>query len=625
MGNYQSMKTACKKGRNFTMAWKLKTICAAILSVVGLNPVVYAQNSINATVLSGNHNGWLLQNSSNLGQADSGKLMDLSIILKARMNSNRQSLSDFARSVSDPSSPNYRHFATSATFMQDFSPTSNEVGEVKQFLVDNGFTIKNIFSNNLVIQAEAPIGVVEKTFNVTINQYQHGNKAFFANSQDPQVPSDIGSLIMAIAGMTTFSSFVNNTVNSSNYESAANETPPPPVDVSDQHGGVYGPQKVQDFYNINPLYKQGNGKGTTLAIATLANFRPEDASYFWKYYGVHHSGSVSIIPVDGGFDPTIPAPGADETALDVEQSGALAPGANIEVYEAPNTSPGFLDLFYRVAADNTADTMSVSWGEDEKYETPAYHAAMDQAFLEGAAEGISMFAAAGDNGAYDSGSQQLGVDSPASDPFITAAGGTIYPGMAYHKSGTEIIAEVPQESVWGWDWTLPYYADFGFNNENQWKQQAFPTGGGGGISNQWNLPWYQKGVPGVNSTGRNVPDISLNADPFAGYALYDSFSGGPYGSGWSFGWGGTSFVSPQLNGITALMDSIIGGRLGFLNPAMYHLASQGNAYGQGDSPFNDITTGDNWYYDAAKGYDDGSGIGSLNVANLEAAISQRNG
>ncbi len=611
------------------MSWKLKTLFAVVLSFVGLNPMVYAQTNSQTnskqTVLQGNHNGWLLQNSSDLGQADSGKLMDLSIILRAGNNPRGQSLNDFVKNVSNPSDPSYRHFVSSTSFKQNFSPSDDEVNLVKQFLIDNGFTIKNVFSNNLVIQVQAPIGTVERTFNVTINQYQHGNKTFFANYQDPQVPANISSLILAITGMTTFSNFTNNKAQSSNYESARSATSssvsPPPVKLSDQHGGLYGPQKVQDFYNVNPLYGHGNGSNTTLAIATLANFSPGDANYFWNYYGIIRSGNLNVIPVDGGFDPKIPAPGAGETALDVEQSGSIAPGANIEVYEAPNTSPGFLDLFYRVAADNTADTMSVSWGEDEKYETPAYHAAMDQAFLEGAAEGISMFAAAGDNGAYDSGGEQLGVDSPSSDPNITAAGGTIYPGMAYHKSGTAPIYDVKQESAWGWDWTLPFYSLFGYNNENQWKQQIYPTGGGGGVSNDWSLPWYQNGISGADITGRNVPDISLNADPFSGYTLYDSFSGGPDGSGWSYGWGGTSFVAPQLNGITALMDSIVKGRLGFLNPALYQLASQSNAYGKAESPFNDVTSGDNWYFAATTGYDDATGIGSLNVTTLEGDLA----
>jgi kumamolisin len=603
------------------MSWKLKAVSTSILTLAALSPLVYASGNGNHVALKGNTNTSLLANSTYVGQADSGKLMELSIILRAPNNASGQSLQSFAQSLSTPSNVQYRHFVSAAAFKKNFAPTDSQVSQVTQFLTDNGFTVKKVFSNNLVIQAEAPIGVVERTFNVAINQYQHGNQTFLGNTQDPQVPSSVGSLVLAITGMTTFSNFSANAINAGASE--ASTTPgfsAPPVNLADQHGGVYSPQKVQSFYNVNPLYQKGNGSGSTVAIATLANFNPSDADTFWSYYGIRRTGNLSVISVDGGFDPTVAAPGAGETALDVEQSGSLAPGANIEVYEAPNTNPGFLDLFYSVVADNTADTMSVSWGEEESYETPAYHAAMDQAFQAGAAEGISMFAAAGDDGAYDNGKQQLGVDSPASDPFITAAGGTIYPGIAYHHSGSDEIANVPQESTWGWDWTLPYYGLFGYNNQNQWKQQIFPSGGGGGISSQWAMPWYQQGLANVNTSGRNVPDVSLDADPFAGYTLYDSFSGGPDGSGWSAGWGGTSFVAPQLNGITALLDSIVGGRLGFLSPALYQLAQRSNAYGKSTSPFNDITGGDNWYYDATTGYDQATGIGSLNVANLEAGL-----
>jgi subtilase family serine protease len=119
-----------------------------------------------------------------------------------------------------------------------------------------------------------------------------------------------------------------------------------------------------------------------------------------------------------------------------------------------------------------------------------------------------------------------------------------------------------------------------------------------------------------NQPGRNVPDLSLNADPYTGYLLY-------FGGQWSSGWGGTSFVAPQLNGIAALLGQAAGSRLGLINPALYRLA-RNNGYNQ-KGPFNDITSADNLGFQAGPGYDPASGIGSINAANLARALSQDGG
>lgn len=600
----------------------LATACmVAAMAYAGISPALAAAkgNSNGNSTLTGNTDSSLLSQSTNNGAANPGKQMDISIILKTH-NYNGESLAQFVQSTEQPGNPNYHHFLTAKQFTQDFAPSAAEVQTIKDFLTSQGLTVTGAYSNNLVIQATGSIGAIEKTFNVTINQYQHGNKTFFANSSDPQVPSNIHDLILGITGMTTFSDFKTNAMNKASYTSQSSQVTFNKNGAPAEAPGQYGPAQVRSFYNINPLYRGADGKGQTIGIATLANFNPSDAYTYWKTYGVSNSTNrITVIPVDGGFPAGVHQPGAGETTIDVEQSGSMAPGANINVYEAPNTNPGFIDLFYKVAADDSVSVMSTSWGEWEGYETPAYHQMMNQAFQEGAAEGISMFAAAGDSGAYDQyyNQNKLAVDSPASDPYITAAGGTTYPAnLGFYQ--------VPQEQVWGWDYILNNYhafnALYGTNfSYGQAKSVFYPVGGGGGVSSTWATPWYQQGVPGVLSGGRNVPDISLNADPFTGYTIYDTFGSG--NTGWEAGWGGTSFVAPQLAGITALMDSYLGTKLGFLNPMLYQLAASPNAYGTSTSPFHDITAGDNWYYHGVKGYDDGSGIGSLNVTNLANAIA----
>ncbi|MEO9078138.1 MAG: S53 family peptidase, partial [Rhodanobacter sp.] len=412
--------------------------------------------------------------------------------------------------------------------------------------------------------------------------------------------------------------------------------------------GQYTVGDVAGFYNINPLYQRGiSGKGSTVAIVTLATFDPADAEDYWSAIGLATKPHrITQVHVDGGAGTD----GADETTLDVEQSGGLAPQADIIVYDAPNAGSGFVDAFARAVSDNKADSISTSWGSPEIFSFAALNVdgasntdttdagdlrAYHQIFLEAAVQGQSMFAASGDSGAYDTvrglgtgdGPSQfsapLTVDSPASDPYITAAGGTTLPVQFTNAAG-KVVLSIDKESVWGWDYLLPFVPS---------KDAVFATGGGGGVSVYWHKPLYQFFTFGTRSSesnqalvyndptdgpvtylklpshfaGRNVPDISLNADPYTGYLL--AFQGGLYSSG------GTSFVAPQLNGITALLRQSTGHRIGLWNPHIYLLQ---NIFGYGKwSAFNRVSTGDNWFYAGNGHYNPGAGIGTLNVANLD--------
>jgi subtilase family serine protease len=115
--------------------------------------------------------------------------------------------------------------------------------------------------------------------------------------------------------------------------------------------------------------------------------------------------------------------------------------------------------------------------------------------------------------------------------------------------------------------------------------------------------------------GRNVPDISFDADSLTGYLVY--YTSDVTGFGTNPYTGGTSVVAPQLAGVTALLDQYVGQRIGFLNPTLYGLAASGQAYSGGtNAPLNQITAGDNWFYSGSKGYNPGSGLGTLGVFNF---------
>ena len=277
-----------------------------------------------------------------------------------------------------------------------------------------------------------------------------------------------------------------------------------------------------DYYDVGPLYKEGiEGKHQTIGIVTLASFTPSDAFAYWNSLGLQvASKRIKIVQIDGGSGPPSDDSGSDETTLDVEQSGGLAPAANVIVYEAPNTEQGFVDAFAAAFDSNIADTVSTSWGQWEFQDDtttafdPVTHRnvnalkAFNDLFTQAALQGQSMYAAAGDAGAYDANdpvnvfplpdfNKTLSVDSPASQPFLTAAGGTTLPGVQSFtlNDGSSFSLTLHTEQAWGWDYLQKLCVLLGFPDPVDCG--IFPVGGGGGVSVFMPRPFYQYFVPGV--------------------------------------------------------------------------------------------------------------------------------
>lgn len=590
------------------------------------------------------------------GAASPSTSLTVSIILKVR---DPQSLDRFIASSVDPQSPRYHKFLTVEQFRDRFAPRRGDVRRITDYLQSLGISVDEVYSNNLVIKATGTSDQLNQAFTTTLHAFEddHGRE-FYKPSDGAQVPEQLQDLVLYVAGLNTqLGQFRPHHTSARATNAALGEAPTPvvlPVAHSTATGvpGSYTTGDVANFYGVNPLYAKGiTGKGKTIGIATLANFLPSDAYYYWSQIGLQvDPNRISQVHVDGGGDLS-GAAGSGETTLDVQQSGGLAPAAKVVVYDAPNTEAGFIDVFYKAAADNQVDTLSVSWGSPEIFnflipgistDTRAVLVAYHQAFAEAAAQGISTFAASGDSGAYDTDrsapypyySKIVTVDSPASDPYVIAAGGTTLPGNIQRKYG---IVNVPSEQVWGWDYFNPYLvANYG----PAYKDYYFAVGGGGGVSVFWPVPDYQKEIAGIrksepnqvwtysdlpssnvyylytvaaNFKGRNLPDLALNSDPYTGYLLYSTTDGG-----WLGGYGGTSFASPQLNGIFALIAQAKSSRLGLLHPQLYGL--NGDDEDGKKAGLVDIKAGDNWFYSGVGGYDAGSGLGAINAAALADAI-----
>lgn len=562
--------------------------------------------------------------------------------------------------------PQFRHFLSSQEFNAQFGPSDETVAQVTRRLQSAGLQVTR--TSTTLLRVTGTTQAMETAFNVSLHTYQVPTSAagpgylYRAPVGTPQVSADIASSVQAVLGLNTrphFHPHLRHAMNAYGTKvtlnAAAPQTPDPP--------GLWTVTDFAQYYDVTPLYTQGvNGHRRTLAIVTLASFTPSDVFGYWNSLGLTVSNSrLKEVQVDGGSGPPSDASGSDETTLDVDQSGGLAPAANIIVYEAPNTDQGFLDCFAAAIDANIADTISTSWGQWEflddvpdvtdpfTQQNTNSLKALNELLIQAALQGQSVYAASGDAGAFDSNdsfpvpqfTQALSVDSPASQPFITASGATTLPGIQTFALPTgNLSITVPTEQAWGWAYLAPLCAALRVDNIDC---GIFPVGSGGGVSVFFPRPFYQFFVPGIvnsasgqavsdltanppqlifqlpaNFPGRNVPDISLNGDPETGYII-------PYTSDVN-GFevltfvGGTSFVAPQLNGLTALFDQGLGGRIGLLNFALSDLVLSGEAYGGRHPPLRDITTGDNWFYKGAPGYDQATGVGVPDAANLFRAL-----
>jgi kumamolisin len=521
----------------------------------------------------------------------------------------------------------------------------------------------------------AALGVTQKTFRlapVPASGSRPGRAAveFHGTTQPLTLPTGSAAIVESILGLTSYPAGFDQAVRTPGFARGAKP-------AATQTGNLK-PANFASRYGLSPLLKRGfKGQGVTIGIVTLASMHAADATHFWhtNLKIKTKANRLKLENVDGGAGPVSDAAGGGETTLDVEQSGALAPDANIIVYTAPNTDAGFLDAFATAASQNKAGAVSSSWGESEDIiassiasgtESSTYASAFDEMFLELAAQGQSSFIAAGDSGAYDSSAEgdcvfstsanpciptdDLAVDNPGDSPWTTDAGGMTLAGTIAVTAGVKPVV-IKARRAWGWDWLWPEWKTLGFPSELAFIEAGFAGGGGGGFSKIEKEPSYQSRLntrsfkaveyltpttpvsqngitlptawsltakPAVQSgtgTGRAVPDVSADADPFTGYEEY--FSKFP-GANLQGGWGGTSFVAPQFAGATAVMDSFLHHRAGFWNPKIYRFAAQKN------SPFDPVTTtgtaNDNLFFTGMAGhrYNPAAGLGTPNFAKLAA-------
>jgi subtilase family serine protease len=569
-------------------------------------------------------------------------------------------------------------FDTVSQFAAKYGASRSAVSALTSYLASFGIKT-SVYAGNVDLSASGTAGEFDAALSVTTKNYhvpaRHGlggheipAQTVYSATGAPDLPASVGRSVLAVLGLTNYAPFSSNAVHESS------DVKVKPSSSSGDQPGDFLPSDFAATYGLSPLYKKGDGAGQTLAIVTLAAVDPGAPQFFWQNVAnVPATGrTLTVDNVDGGPGAPSDASGTGETDLDIEQSGALAPGANVIDYQAPNTDPGFIDAFFSAASQNKAGTLSTSWGESETFvagavaageETSTYEAAFDEVFLELADQGTSVFDAAGDQAAYDAeddiGTTNLAVDTPADSPYATASGGTTTPwsGTISGSAGTASVT-VPNQRAWGWDYLwAPIAAVTGETFAD--AATADVVGGGGGYSVVEPKPSYQQLVSGTSNfhgvkyltptdyqevapnlveptewsvtssppivsgagSGRAVPDVSADADPFSGYLLYEPSAVAVGGEALEGGWGGTSFVGPQFNGSTAVIDSVLGHRIGLWNPSLYAFAA---GPGSPVTPLNQVGTGnDNIFFTGSPGerYNPATGLGVPNLAKFAADLA----
>jgi len=470
----------------------------------------------------------------------------------------RVSMEQLASNVYNPNSDHYGRFYEPAEIRQLSAPSDADYGKLLSDLKDEGFTIVSESPTHLWITIRGEQAIYESIFNTQIQKTTTGQrKQMKAVSMPFQY-----KLIASVAGL-------DNTRQAHPHFVMRQSQPqnPPQMGISQA--------AIKTGYGFDPIYAAGiNGTGVDIAIATYDGFTVKNVQSFYSQSNLSPLPTADEVTYNGtpNYDPN----SAMETELDAEFSGMIAPGASVHVFaSATNDDAGEVQMFTAILDDNRAKVANYSWGSCEPQVTQQHAQDMDKIFARAVAQGVNITVASGDSGSDSCQDGTNKADWPSAHPNVVSVGGT-----TFLQSGGKLAEQ-------GW-------------NE-----------GGGGISALWSSPTYQNGLAAPYNAMRSYPDVSFNADPNTGQAIY---SGQPNRPQWLV-IGGTSMAAPQWAGFLALVGSArkAAGKadLGFMNPAIYGMDAATRA-----ATFHDVTKGNNGLYSAGPGWDAVTGWGSMQADAL---------
>jgi uncharacterized protein (TIGR03437 family) len=516
----------------------------------------------------------------------------------------------------NPSSPDYHRWLTTAQYADRFGASAEDVSQITQWLRGQGLSIVNVAQGRNWIAVSGAAAQIEAAFATEIHQYEVDGETHHANATNPSVPAAIAEVVLSIRGLDDF------------RMKPRLQKPRASGSACGGESHCLAPNDVATIYDILPAYSAGiDGTGQAIAIAGQSDIDLSDIQNFRNAFGLPANLPRTLL-VPGTHDPGISSGDREESDLDLEWSGAVARNASITFVYSENV----MDAVNYAIDQNLAKVISVSYGQCEPLTGSAQTLTFQSWAQQANAQGITWFNATGDAGAADcyTGDNTVSVqeqeiasvDTPASVPEVTGVGGTQFvdsSGTYWDSSSGAALSYIP-ETTW-----------------NTTAADGEPSASGGGLSIYFQKPSWQVGPGVAANNARNVPDVALNADPDNdGYLVYTDGNNSPVV------YGGTSCPTPVMAGIAALLNQYLvstGSQqtagLGNINPQLYSLRQSNPAV------FNDIVTGNNTVtvsapsitqgcgrkgctsasvtvsgYNAGIGYDDVTGLGSVNAWRL---------
>jgi kumamolisin len=506
-----------------------------------------------------------LQGARSVGKADPSERLEVTVLVRRGASDKlKERMSKLA--AGDKSAGH----VTREEFAAEYGADPADIAAVKTFANTHGLAVVQEHAGRRTVILSGTVAQFNAAFDVDLQQFEHDGGSYRGRTGPVHLPDELKGIVEGVLGLD------NRPAARPHFRGRL------PQGNVNWHASAtastsFAPTQLAKLYDFPP----GNGQGETIAIIELGGgYRLTDLNTYFSHLGLTPPKVIAASVDHGRNRPTGDPNGPDgEVMLDIEVAGAVAPGARIVVYFAPNTDAGFLDAITTAAHDtvNKPSVISISWGGPESSWTPQSLTAFDSAFQAAAAMGITVLAASGDNGSGDGVADGKDhVDFPASSPHVTGCGGT-----NVQASATAITSETV------------------------WNDGAQGGAGGGGVSMFFDLPAWQAGqhltsVHGATSplTKRGVPDIAGDADPQSGYNVRVD--------GQDTIIGGTSAVAPLWAGLIALINAKKGSPVGFINPALY----------KNDTTLNDVRQGNNGSFAASGAWDACTGLGSPIGAKL---------
>jgi len=441
-------------------------------------------------------------------------------------------------------------------FLNNFLPTNEDYQKILDFIKKANPEEITTYKNRLIVAFKAKARDVEQLLNVKFYKFFYNNSIYYYSSA-PIINSEIANYISGFAGLENLTRYKNSLY----------------FQISTT---LFTPQEIRQIYEIDKLLNKGyNGTGQTIVIGSVGSFNQADIDKFTLMFNLPNQPIEvhKVLGYTSGIE--------GETTIDIEWARAIAPAAKIILVTIPDSSfTSFTQLFNYIVSNDLGRIVSTSWIIEEDLLSKDEINIQHSIFLLGLAKGINFFFPSGDWGSSNT-PRPLFVSSinrtisyyPASDPFVTSVGGTTLIKKTFGF----------YEEAWG-----------GIDN-------GLTYGSGGGFSKFFTRPFYQ---PNQIGKMRGYPDVSLNAASSSPYAIIFN---GKLSAGY-----GTSISTPIWAAITAILSQMSKGNIGFLNYRLYKIYNS-TIYSE---VFNDITEGTNGYYNATKGWDPVTGLGSPKTFEL---------